>query len=99
MEELMKDGDPLKDLDKVNEPTVQFRLVSDRSVYEVRSEAVNAALVEISGYDLQMNFNMQYLNSTSDIEDALEGLKDLFRDVIMEQVMANKARLEGLKQD
>ena len=55
-------------LPTVDEPTVEFKLNSDRSVYRVTNQELNEPLVEITGYDLQINFNMQYLRSVEDIE-------------------------------
>lgn len=98
MEDLIKDGkmpEEASSLSEVPEPTVSFRMTSDRGIYEVRSKEADAALVEISGYDLQMIFNMQYLNSMEDIENALDGLKTLFRELIMEQIMERKKTLEN----
>lgn len=48
-------------LPKVDEPTVKFRLISDRDVMNIINDDIKETLVEISGYDLQINFNMQYL--------------------------------------
>lgn len=76
----------------INEPTVQFRVNSDRIVREIINPDINQALVHISGYDLQINFNMQYLKSIEDVEAACGGIAQLFRDIIMEKL------LEGNKQ-
>ena len=53
----------------VDEPRVEFKMISDRSVYNIVNEDINKTLVEISGYDLQINFNMEYLNSIEDVEE------------------------------
>ena len=77
-------------LPPVHEPTVEFKLLSDRSVYNVINPELNKTLVEISGYDLQINFNMEYLNSIQDVEAAIEGLGTLFRDIIMGKLLEHK---------
>lgn len=77
---------------KINEPTVQFKLISDRIVREIVNAETKQPLVHISGYDLQINFNMQYLKSVEDVEAACNGLSQLFRDMIMAKL------LEGNKQ-
>lgn len=77
---------------QIDEPIVKFRLNSDRIVREVINEEINQVLVHISGYDLQINFNMQFLKSVEDVEAACSGLAQLFRDMIMEKL------LEGNKQ-
>lgn len=78
----------------VDEPHVEFKLISDRSVYNVVNEEINQTLVEISGYDLQINFNMEFLNSIEDVEAALEGLSDLFRNIIMDKLLKHKKQNE-----
>lgn len=77
-------------LPQVHEPIVEFKLISDRSVYNVVNEEINKTLVEISGYDLQINFNMKYLNSIQDVEAAVNGIGSLFRDIIMEKLLEHK---------
>lgn len=77
----------------VAEPTVTFKVNSDRIVREVINPDINQTLVHISGYDLQINFNMQFLKSIEDVEAACNGIAQLFRDVIMEKL------LEGNKPD
>lgn len=73
-----------------NEPKVEFRSISDRSVYNVINEEINKTLVEISGYDLQINFNLEYINSIEDVEAAVEGLGSLFRQIIMDKLLEYK---------
>lgn len=75
-----------------DEPKIEFRLISDRGLYEVRNADIDKPLVEISGYDLQINFNMEYINSIQDVEAAVEGLGQLFRDIIMEQLLKYKQK-------
>lgn len=74
-------------LDPVEEPTVEFKLNSDRSVYRITNQELNEPLVEIVGYGLQINFNMQYLRSIEDIEAAKEGIAKLFGEIIMDKLL------------
>ena len=74
-------------LQDVNEPEVKFKLVSDKKEMNIVNADINEVLVEISGYDLQINFNMQYLKSVEDIEAACSGIADLFRDTITEKLL------------
>ena len=78
----------------VDEPRVEFKMISDRSVYNIVNEDINKTLVEISGYYLQINFNMEYLNSIEDVEAAVTGLGNLFRDIIMEKLLEHKKQNE-----
>lgn len=74
-------------LPKVDEPIVKFRLVSDRDVINIVNDDIKETLVEISGYNLQINFNMQYLKSVEDINAARNGIADLFQQLIMEKLL------------
>lgn len=77
---------------QIDEPIVKFRLNSDRIVREIVNAETNQVLVHISGYDLQVNFNMQFLKSIEDVEAACSGIAQLARDLIMSKL------LEGNKQ-
>lgn len=71
----------------VEEPVVSFKIDSDRIVREIINEEINQVLVHISGYDLKINFNMQYLNTIADIEAACDGISQLFREIITERLL------------
>lgn len=71
----------------VDEPIVQFKVNSDRIIREVINADTKQVLVHISGYDLQINFNMQYLKSVEDVEAACGGISQLFRDIIMGKLL------------
>ena len=62
-----------------DEPKIEFRVISDKGLLAIKNPDINKNLVEISGYDLQVNFNMEYLNSIEDVESAVNGISDLFR--------------------
>lgn len=68
---------------KVNEPTVHFKLITDRIIREINNPEINQTLIRISGYDLQIDYNLQYLKSVEDIEAACNGIAQLFREDIM----------------
>lgn len=72
---------------KVIEPTVHFKLISDRIIREVVNPDIKQALIRISGYDLQFEYNMQYLKSVEDVEAACNGIAQLFRNEIMEVLL------------
>lgn len=88
MAEQMQEGS----YSQIDEPIVKFRLNSDRIVREIVNAETNQVLVHISGYDLQVNFNMQFLKSIEDVEAACSGIAQLARDLIMSKL------LEGNKQ-
>ena len=91
MEDLIKED---VRLEPVQEPTVIFRSITDRSVMTIANAETDKTLVQISGYDLQIEFNMEYINSMQDVEAAVNGLKDLFRDIILERLFKDRQQTE-----
>ena len=73
-----------------SEPTVTFKLESDRDLFEVLNPHNNESMVKISGYDLQFWFNTRHLKSVEDIEMACNGLHQLFRDLIIQQILGEE---------
>jgi hypothetical protein len=73
-----------------DEPIVEFKMISDRSVYAIVNDEINQTLIEISGYDLMININMEYINSIADVETAVGGVADLFRRIIMDKLLEYK---------
>jgi len=69
------------------EPEVVFNAMSDRRVFAVMTEETNETIMEISGYDLQVKFDRDKLKDISDIESMLDGIKDLFRRLVMEDLL------------
>lgn len=74
-------------LSAVPEAEVKFKIISDRDVMNVINADSSEVLIEISGYDLQINFNMEYLKSVEDIDAACNGVAQLFRDTIMDKLL------------
>lgn len=79
---------------QISEPTVTFKAISDRITREIINAETKQILVHISGYDLQINFNMQFLKSVEDVEAACNGLSQLFRDIIMGQLLNGNKQSE-----
>lgn len=69
------------------EPEVVFNTISDRTVYAVQTEETHETIFEISGYDLQIKFNRDKLRDIAEIESMLEGVKDLFRKIVMKDLL------------
>ena len=57
------------------------------TILAVQTEDTHETIMEISGYDLQINFNRDKLQNIADIESMLDGLKDLFRRVVMQDLL------------
>lgn len=72
-----------------NEPEVVFNSQSDRRFFSVKSEDGKETMMEISGYDLDVRFNRNVIKTIQDIESLLDGIKDLFRKIIMEDLIGD----------
>lgn len=72
-----------------NEPEVVFNSQSDRRFFSVKSEDGKETMMEISGYDLDVRFNRNVIKTVQDIESLLDGIKDLFRKIIMEDLIGD----------
>jgi len=70
-----------------NEPEVAFNAISDRRIFGVKAEEDGEMVFEISGYDLQIKFNRDRLQTVEEIEGTLEGIKDVFRKLIMADLL------------
>lgn len=72
-----------------NEPEIVFNSQSDRRFFSVKSEDGNETMMEISGYDLDVRFNRNVIKTIQDVESLLDGIKDLFRKIIMEDLIGD----------
>lgn len=73
-----------------DEPKVQFKYLSDRDVFLIKNEEIDQPLAEISGYDLQINFNMEFIKSMEDVEAVIQGMGELWRKIILSQLLQSK---------
>lgn len=53
----------------------------------------NELMAVITGYDLNIAFNMKVINSLADAEACANALADVFYELLMEQLIANKAEV------
>lgn len=78
------------DAPPVEEPTIEFKTISDRDSMTIVNEELGQVMVEISGYDLKIDLNMAYINTIEEVEAACEGISQLFRETIMEILLSGK---------
>ena len=81
----MEEDNKLKD-----EPIVQFRSISDVVALQVKNPEIEEPLAEISGYDLRVSFNFKYLKSLEDVEIASAGIGDLFKQMMLEELLGDR---------
>ena len=87
---LMKDVPADKPNVSTNEREVRFKEKSDLSIVQITDYDTNRVMGYIAGYALDINFNMEELNSVERVEQFLEGLKKAFRSVILEKALGSK---------
>jgi hypothetical protein len=73
-----------------SEEVVSFKK-SDRMNYGVVGYDGNELMAVISGYDLNIAFNMKLINSLADAEAYANAMADVFYQALMEQLIAEKA--------
>lgn len=74
------------------EDTVVFK-ADDRMTYGAMNYDGTELMAVISGYDLNIAFNMRTINSLADAEAAANALADVFYEVLMEQLIEEKSYL------
>ena len=97
MEYIEKEGEKnIKfDLDNLPEKTetdeiVSFKKDSDKMMYGVLNYDGNELMAAITGYDLNVSFNMRLINTLTDAESCADALADVFYQALMKQLIAQK---------
>lgn len=72
--------------------TVTFNL-ADRMTYGTLNYDGNELMAIISGYDIDISFNMRLINSLADAESCADALADVFYQILMEQLIAQKPEI------
>lgn len=75
---------------KEQEETVSFKK-SELMTYGVLGYDGNEMMCAITGYDLNIAFNMRLINSLADAESCADALADVFYQALMEQLIARNA--------
>ncbi len=92
-----------EEIEKLNEmtdePTITFKLLSDKRAMAVETEDEHYRIMEISGYDLNVSFNRDLLKSIDDVENLLDGLKEMFRRLIMKDLLENTESVTNKESD
>ena len=69
--------------------TITFR-TADRMTYGALGYDGNELMAVISGYDLEIRFNMRLINSLADAEACADALAQVFYDTLIEQLINEK---------
>ena len=70
--------------------TITFR-TADRMTYGALGYDGNELMAVISGYDLEIRFNMRLINSLADAEACADALAQVFYDTLIEQLINEKS--------
>ena len=70
--------------------TITFR-TANRMTYGALGYDGNELMAVISGYDLEIKFNMRLINSLSDAEACADALAQVFYEALMEQLIQEKS--------
>ena len=88
----------MDDIQKKLEETVSFQ-AGDKTIYGVLNYEGNEYMATISGYDLQISFNMRLINSLADAEACTNSIADVFYQALMNQLIEMKADFINPSQD
>lgn len=78
-----------QDVQKQIPESITFR-TADRMTYGALGYDGNELMAVISGYDLEIKFNMRLINSLSDAEACADALAQVFYEALMEQLINEK---------
>lgn len=70
--------------------TITFR-TADRMTYGALGYDGNELMAVISGYNLEIKFNMRLINSLADAEACADALAQVFYEALMEQLIQEKS--------
>ena len=80
----------MDEINKKLEEVVSFN-VGDKTIYGVLNYDGNEYMATISGYDMQISFNMRLINSLADAEACANSIADVFYQALMNQLIEMKA--------
>ena len=70
----------------VKQNTICFREKTDLTIFQIIDEKTGKVLAYISGYGLDINFNMNELKSVESVEQMLTGISKMFRNIVLEKI-------------
>lgn len=76
----------------MEEKTITFK-ESDRMTYGAMDYSGEEMMAVISGFDLNIAFNLRTINSLGDAEAAANALAQVFYELLLEQLLEQKSHL------
>lgn len=77
-------------LDDKEEPIKAFKAFSQLDTFQILDQRNENIMAVISGYDLDINFNLTLLDSTEKVEQLVNGIAALFRQILMEKLLGGE---------
>jgi hypothetical protein len=78
----------------MEEEIVSFKR-DERMMYGVLDYEGSELMAAVTGYDLQVSFNMRLIHSISDAENCANALTDIFYRALMEKLLASQKQEKG----
>jgi len=72
---------------EAKETTVHFQEMSDLSIIGVVHPKTQESMAEITGYNLDVKFNMALINTPEDIDNVAQGLADAFKEMLLDNLI------------
>lgn len=76
-------------MDEKKEDSISFK-TGERRMYGVLDYDGNELMAAITGYDLDISFNMRLIHSIADAENCANALADVFYRALMEKLLARQ---------
>jgi hypothetical protein len=76
-------------MEEEKDEAVSFK-TSERMMYGVLDYEGNELMAAVTGYDLQVSFNMRLIHSIADAENCANALADVFYRALMEKLLASQ---------
>lgn len=69
------------------EQKIEFLAITDKSTIAIVHPETEKTLAEITGYDVDIKFNMELINSPEDIDATVAGLGEAFKDLLLNNLL------------
>ena len=69
------------------EKKVEFNEITGKTVYAVTNEDTGVTMAEITGYDIEVKFNMEAINTIEEIDATVSGIASIFKDLLLNNML------------
>lgn len=72
----------------MSERKIVFDEISDKTAHSVIHPETEETMAEITGYGLDVKFNMELINSQEDIDGVASGIADIFKELLINKLLS-----------